>query len=158
MTEQQAAELASQGETTATIRRAPWYYALIEASWKYMLALVGVMGLFIGNSWIEGQRSNTEATGKLADVMGSVQQELVRQGTQLAGMTEAMRQLSSRQDAAIATAERAMAEQQGLRSRVELLQYYVLELDAKLIAAGIKPAKEAVSTRLADGQQKDAKQ
>ena len=140
LTEQQAAELAAQGETTATIRRAPWYYALIEASWKYLVALVGIMGLFIGNGWVEGQKQNAEAT------------------TQLAGMTDAMRQLSSRQDAAIATAERAMAEQQGLRSRVELLQYYVLEFDAKLIAAGIKPAREAVSTRLAGEQEKGKQQ
>ncbi len=32
--------------------------------------------------------------------------------------------------------------------RADLLQYYVLEMDAKLIARGIKTEKEAVSARL----------
>lgn len=154
LNEQQTRELEETGETTATLRKAAWYAPLMEYSAKTLGLGCVAMALFIFNTYTENQKSQADATGKLADVMSNVQQELVRQGTQLGTLTDAMRQLSSRQDAAIATAERAMAEQQGLRSRIELLQYYVLEFDGKLIAAGLVKPADSVALKLRKNEEK----
>jgi len=157
LTPEQAARLDAEGEVDVTLKKAPWYYPLMEQSTKVLLAACAGMALFIFNQYNETQKDQASATTHLANVMGSVQQELVKQGAQLVALTDTMRQLSMRQDAAIATAERAMAEQQGLRSRVELLQYYVLEFDGKLIAAGIVLPKDSVALKLRK-QQEDDKQ
>jgi len=148
LTEQQVQQLNDTGETEATIRKAPWYYPLMEHSAKFLLAAAAGMALFIFNGIIDAQKEQTKATESVARAFADLQNESVRLRTQLEAMTESMRALSLRQDAAIATAERALNEQSNLRSRVELLQYYLLELDAKAIAAGIKPASQAISTQM----------
>jgi len=148
LTDQQREQLETTGETEATIRKAPWYYPLMENSAKILLAACAGMALFIFNNMTQGQRDQATATQAVADRLGELQTELVRQRTQIEAFTETVRVLSQRQDAAIATAERVAADQSGLRSRVELLQYYLLELDAKAIAAGIKPASQAISTQM----------
>lgn len=148
LTDQQRAELDTTGQTEGTIHKAPWYYPLLEKSTSILLAACAGMALFIFNQMQNTDERQAEATQAVATAINGVQQELVKQRGQIEAMTDSMRSLNSRQDAAIATAERAMAEQQGLRSRVELLQYYLLELDAKAIAAGIKPASQAISTQM----------
>lgn len=148
LTPEQAARLQETGEVDVTLRKAPWYQPLLEHAVKILWICVCAMGLFIFNSYNEAQSDQATATRELAKAFNDLKIELVQQRGQLQSLTDSMRQLSARQDAAIATAERAMAEQQGLRSRVELLQYYLLELDAKAIAAGIKPASQAISTQM----------
>ena len=148
LTEQQVQELNESGETQATLQKAPWYYPLMEHSAKFLLAACAGMALYIFNGITASQEEQTKATKEVAAAFNDLQRESVRLRTQLEAMTESMRALSTRQDAAIATAERALNEQSNLSRRVELLQYYLLELDAKAIAAGIKPASQAISTQM----------
>jgi hypothetical protein len=148
LTPEQAARLDAEGEVDVTLRKAPWYQPVLEHAVKILWVLVCAMGLFILNGYNETQNKQANAAESLASAMSGLQIELVKQRGQLESLADSMRTLSSRQDSAIATAERAMAEQSSLRSRVELLQYYLLELDAKAIAAGIKPASQAISTQM----------
>lgn len=157
LTEQQRRELDETGHTMADIEKAPWYHPLMAQSAKLLFAACAGMGLFIFNGYNEAQSEQADATRELAKAFNGLEKELVQQRGQLSGLAETMRQLSSRQDSAIATAERAMSEQAGLRSRVELLQYYVLEFDGKLIAAGIVAPRDSVALKLRK-QQEDTKQ
>ncbi len=148
LTPEQAARLDQEGEVDVTLRKAPWYQPVLEHAVKILWVIVCAMGLFILNGYNESQSKQATATEALASAMSALKIELVEQRGELKSLADSMRQLSMRQDAAIATAERAMSEQSNLRSRVELLQYYLLELDAKAIAAGIKPASQAISTQM----------
>lgn len=148
LTPEQAARLDATGEAEGPIRKAAWYRPALEIAVKYLWLICAAMGIFIFNGYNQAQSDQAAATSKLADAMTKLQIELVTQGGQLRSMVDSMRALSTRQDVAIATAERAMGEQQGLRSRVELLQYYVLEFDGKLIAAGIVAPKDSVALKL----------
>ncbi len=148
LTPEQAARLEATGETEATIRKAAWYQPLLEHAVKFMWIMICAMALFIFNGYNSAQSDQADATQALAKAFNELRIEMVQQRGQLESLAETMRNLSSRQDAAIATAERAMGEQQGLRSRVELLQYYVLEFDGKLIAAGLIQPRDSVALKL----------
>jgi len=156
LTPEQTAELNRTGHVdNVTLEKAPWYQPLLEHAVKVLWIACAGMGLFILNGYNDGQHEQASATKELAHSMNGLQNELTRQSEQIKGLVETMRGLSQRQDLAIATAERASADQQALRSRVELLQYYVLEFDGKLISTGIVQPKDSVALKLRKREERD---
>lgn len=145
---EQIARLEETGEVEVTLRKAAWYQPVLENAVKILWLCVVGMALFIFDAYNDAQTKQADATEKLAESMNDLQIELTKQRGQMESLADGMRNLSQRQDSAIATADRAMSELGQMRSRVELLQYYLLELDAKAIAAGIKPSSQAISTQM----------
>lgn len=141
-----------------SVKKAPWYLNALENGFKLTVTMIAGMGLYIWNEVKEAQDRNTEAVVAVGEAVQRLQPELVKQGFQIAALTETMRVLSGRQDTAIETAQRAVLQSGRLERDVELFKYYLLELDAKAIAAGIKPAKEAIATQMANARKRQMKE
>lgn len=123
--------MEAEGEPIDRIRRSPKYVQFLELGLKgagALLWLFAVWQFTRFNNSIESLQSQT---------------------AQIPSLAEGMKQLGARQDSAVQAAQAAVLQFERTEKETRMLEYYLLELDAKFISAGLKPAEESIAQKLA---------
>lgn len=132
---EEAARLEAQGEPIDRIRRSPQYVHLLELSLKGLGALLWAIAIWQFN------RTN--------NAIEQLQAQSQANTTQMVSVVEGMKTLATRQDSAVAAAQAAVLQFERTEKETRMLEYYLLELDAKFISAGLKPAEQSIAQKLA---------
>ncbi len=141
LTPEEARELELNNEPIDKIRRSPKYVWFTELAIKALIGIVWVLLAFIGNRMAENLSNLAEAVVKLQDQDKEKTFEIKQ-------LKEGMNLLSMRQDSAVSTAQAAIKEFERVEQEVRMLQYYLLELDGKVMKAGIKSPEEAIAVKM----------
>lgn len=143
LTPEEAARLEADGEPIDRIRRSPRYVQFLE------LGIKGLGGLL----WLVAIWQFNRITGAIE----SLQTQGQSQGQQMATMLESMKALALRQDSSVQAAQAAVLQFERTEKETRMLEYYLLELDAKFISAGLKPAEQSIAQKLAQKRGEEAK-
>jgi len=133
--------MEADGDPIDKIRRSPKYVWFTELALKALIGIVWVLLAFIGNN----------LAANMADLTTSVQklQEQYKETTyDIKQLKEGMNLLSMRQDTAVSAAQAAVKQFQILEREVRMFEYYLLELDGKVIKAGLKSNEEAIASKM----------
>lgn len=140
----EAARLEAQGEPIDKIRRSPQYVQFLELGIKGLGALLWMVAIWQFN--------------KITGSIESLQAQGLAQGTQMTSMVESMKALALRQDSAVQAAQAAVLQFERTEKETRMLEYYLLELDAKFISAGLKPAEQSIAQKLAQKRGQESNQ
>lgn len=135
LTDEEAREMEAAGEPIDRIRRSPKYVEFLELGFKGLAALLWAVALW----------QFSEITGAIRDLQSQGQ----TQTTQITALNETMKTLGARQDSSVQAAQAAVMQFERTEKETRMLEYYLLELDAKFISAGLKPAEQAIAQKLA---------
>jgi hypothetical protein len=143
LTPEEASRLEAEGEPIDRIRRSPKYVQFLELSIKGLGAILWMVALWQFN----------EITGAIK----ALQDQSGQQSSQMANLNNTMSTLAMRQDSAVQAAQAAVLQFERTEKETRMLEYYLLELDAKFISAGLKPADQSIAQKLAQKRGEEQK-
>ena len=140
---EEAARLEAEGEPIDRIRRSPKYVQFLELGIKAFGALLWMVAIWQFN----------EITGAIK----ALQDQSGLQSSQMSSLNNTMSTLAMRQDSAVQAAQAAVLQFERTEKETRMLEYYLLELDAKFISAGLKPADHSIAQKLAQKRGEEQK-
>lgn len=135
LTDEEARQLEALGEPIDRIRRSPKYVNYLELGVKGAGLILWSIAVWQFN--------------KITSAIEVLQSQAQTQAAQMVGLGEAMKTLGARQDSAVQAAQAAVLQFERTEKETRMLEYYLLELDAKFISAGLKPAEQSIAQKLA---------
>lgn len=129
---EEAARLEAEGEPIDRVRRSPQYVHLLELGLKGLGGLLWLIAVWQFN--------------RVTNAIETLQEQSQSQTAQVSALNNNMQQLAQRQDSAV---QAAVLQFERTEKETRMLEYYLLELDAKFISAGLKPAEESIAQKLA---------